>query len=50
MCIEAFIDQIYIKIEEQIQERYKYVVKYGQGTHLGLDGFYIALFILELEL
>ena len=43
MCIEAFIGLKYVKIEEQRQERYKYVVKYDQGNHFGLDGFYIAL-------
>ena len=43
MCIEAFIGQMYAKIEEQGQERYKYEVKYDKSIHFGLEGFYIAL-------
>ena len=46
MCIKAFIGLRYVKIQEQRQERYKYVVKYEQGINFGLYGFYIALFNL----
>ena len=46
MRIKAFMDLIYVEIEKQGQERCKYEVKYSQGTHFGLHGFYISLFSL----
>ena len=46
VCIKAIIGHIYLKVEGQSQERYKYVGSYDQGLHFGLYRVYIAIFYL----
>ena len=46
VCVGGILGFNYLKMKEQSQERYEYIVGYNQDLHFGSNRLYTALFIL----